>query len=489
MRRSAFVNLLLIGVVGSSLLTPTKLPNSNSPSATDANYFRERLTAFAAPELAPPPTAQLPPPAAPATASPEEISRVRSVFDRLIAASELIDTDGRVILSAGDIETALSDLHLRTPEAEAILPASLYAGAPVDATALVLETLPKVLEAHPIFTFMVEETLGNDDFYKSVYFGRAGLTADHPTAINFAALCKRLVTSIHVFELLIAMDRDGHRRLAMYYEDALREAREAEQAVMVGEQIGSADCAPPQKPSRSLRDALMGFFLAVKGESVLASINAFEMLRRVSGEQEQPSSDEVEEEVDALSRVLNSIMRLNIFEAVLSNLSFAFWPDNAVCGVSLLTSPALTTPFESEELSQPLLDEEWVRTYISWNANFIWPSHYCQDMLCFTMLCMPTIALGEPRLFQYHRAHTLFWVARSTQLTRLANGPLPHEADQIPCFRCRQLEPQNDRQPLTSRTAKRTRQAGERLARRAGGGVVAAAEGGAFTARGRTTAL
>ena len=109
-----------------------------------------------------------------------------------------------------------------------------------------------------------------------------------------------------------------------------------------------------------------------------------------------------------------------------------------------------------------------MRTYISWNANFIWPSHYCQDMLCFTMLCMPTIALGEPRLFQYHRAHTLFWVARSTQLTRLANGPLPHEPDQIPCFRCRQLEPQNDRQPLTSRTAKRTRQAGERLARRAG---------------------
>ena len=337
--RSAFVHLLLIGVVGSSLLTPTKLPNSNSPSAADANYFRERLAAFAAPELAPhdnraAPAARRPP----ATTSPEEISRVRSVFDRLIAASELIDTDGRVILSAGDIETALSDLHLRTLGGRGHSSGEPVRGRAGRRDRARARDASKVLEAHPIFTFMVEETLGNDDFYKSVYFGRAGLTADHPTAINFAALCKRLVTSIHVFELLIAMDRDGHRRLAMYYEDALREAREAEQAVMVGEQIGSADCAPPQKPSRSLRDALMGFFLAVKGESVLASINAFEMLRRVSGEQEQPSSGDAEEEVDALSRVLNSIMRLNIFEAVLSNLSFAFWPDNAVCGVSLLLS-------------------------------------------------------------------------------------------------------------------------------------------------------
>ena len=73
------------------------------------------------------------------------------------------------------------------------------------------------------------------------------------------------------------------------------------------------------------------------------------------------------------------------------------------------------------------------------------------------------------------RAHTLFWTARSTQLTRLAAGPLPHEPDDIPCFRCRQLEPVSDRQPLTSRTAVRTRAAGERLAARAGHDVSGAA--------------
>jgi len=32
-------------------------------------------------------------------------------------------------------------------------------------------------------------------------------------------------------------------------------------------------------------------------------------------------------------------------------------------------------------------------------------------MMCFTMLVMPTIALGSPETFQYHRAHTLFWVS------------------------------------------------------------------------------
>ena len=76
----------------------------------------------------------------------------------------------------------------------------------------------------------------------------------------------------------------------------------------------------------------------------------------------------------------------------------------------------------------------------------------------------PSIALGDPAHFQYRRAHSLFWVARSTQLTRLARGPLPHEPDDIPCFRCKQLEPLDDRQPLTSRTARLTRAAGERLA-------------------------
>ena len=45
---------------------------------------------------------------------------------------------------------------------------------------------------------------------------------------------------------------------------------------------------------------------------------------------------------------------------------------------------------------------------------------------------------------------------------------LPPEEQQVPCFRCRQLEPMNDRQPLTSRTAKLTRAEGERLARACG---------------------
>ena len=65
---------------------------------------------------------------------------------------------------------------------------------------------------------------------------------------------------------------------------------------------------------------------------------------------------------------------------------------------------------------------------------------------------------------QYRRAHTLFWVARSTQISRITNGPLPHAPDAIPCFRCRQLPPVTDRQPLTTRTARMTRAAGERLA-------------------------
>ena len=46
-------------------------------------------------------------------------------------------------------------------------------------------------------------------------------------------------------------------------------------------------------------------------------------------------------------------------------------------------------------------------------------THFCSDMMCFTMLLMPTIALGRPDDFQYNRAHTLFWVVRSTQLSRM----------------------------------------------------------------------
>ena len=103
-------------------------------------------------------------------------------------------------------------------------------------------------------------------------------------------------------------------------------------------------------------------------------------------------------------------------------------------------------------------------------------------MMCFAMLLAPTISLGSPTTFQYLRAHSLFWVVRSTQLTRMrrdaeraaaaaAGGgqqPQPEASEQVRCFHCRQLEPMDDRQPLTSRTAVRTRASGERLARARG---------------------
>ena len=95
------------------------------------------------------------------------------------------------------------------------------------------------------------------------------------------------------------------------------------------------------------------------------------------------------------------------------------------------------------------------------------------------MLLAPTIALGLPSTFQYNRAHSLFWVVRATQLTRLrreaerASRP-PGDA-QVACFHCRQLEPVHDRQPITSRTAALTRASGERLARTWGADVSGAA--------------
>ena len=415
--------------------------------------------------------------------------RTKKVYEELLAASSLLDGNGHVMLSVGDVETALSDLHLQhsqTPLPGAvhpleILPTSLFAQEPVDVTALVRETMPRVLEAHPIFTYMAEETLGNDAFFESVYFGTS--TRDASTSLDFPQLCRRLIASVYVFELLIGMEREKHRQLAQWYEVKLRAARHSQTR-----HAAAAAAEQQQQPAatRSPRDALMGFFLAVKGESVLASINAFEMLRRL----DTPAADGVGANgapvaegtpvpgssstmdfsamsVASLSSVLRAIMSLNIFEAVLSNLSFAFWPDNARAGMALQLSA--TGEFDADGSQQ--LSTEWRDLYLAWNANFVWPSHYCADMMAFTMLVAPTIALGDPRDFQYNRAHTLFWVARATQLTRLENGPLPHEPDAIPCFRCRQLEPIDDRQPLTSRTAKRTRAAGERLAARSGSDV------------------
>merc|ERR1711971_1427757 len=135
---------------------------------------------------------------------------------------------------------------------------------------------------------------------------------------------------------------------------------------------------------RSVRDAFMGFWLNLKGESVLASINTFEMMQRVVDEDAQNA----QEQVCMLSRRLKAIMNLNIFEAVLSNLSFAFWPDNARAGMALLLTPQ--GDFRSD-LTQSL-DKDWFDLYLAWNANFIWPSHYCADMMCFTMLMTPTIS-------------------------------------------------------------------------------------------------
>jgi len=80
-------------------------------------------------------------------------------------------------------------------------------------------------------------------------------------------------------------------------------------------------------------------------------------------------------------------MRLNICEAVISNLSFAFWPDNARAGMALLLAPL--GAFRAG--GQQDLSPEWIRLYLAWNANFIWPSHSCPDMMCFTMLAMTAL--------------------------------------------------------------------------------------------------
>lgn len=234
--------------------------------------------------------------------------------EELLAASQLLD-DGRVQLTRADIDLALADMHLQMPpqpmpgHPSGRLPATLYSAPTVDVTDLVLSTFPRVLEAHPIMRSMAEELLGNDAFYESVYFGTAA--RDAPSSLSFPQLCRRLVASVYVFEELIALDRDTHALLARWYETLYAERGAA----------APSGRARPRLP-RSARDALMGFFLALKGESVLASINGFEMMRRLSsraatetgGVSGQAGSARHEEEVGALSDVLNAIMSLNIFE-------------------------------------------------------------------------------------------------------------------------------------------------------------------------------
>ena len=334
----------------------------------------------------------------------------RAIFERLLTASELLDDDGKVRLSAADLRTALEDMHLQkeisTPEPSLVHPSTLlpiffYENESVDVTSLVCNELPLVLEALPSFAFMVEQTLGNERFHESVYFG---IVPRDEHSLSFSALCRRLVASIVLFEALLALDHDGHRLIARWYEALYARAVERQKASTAG-----------RSRPHSARDALMGFFLALKGESVLASINAFEELRRLNARGGATGAA-----MAALSDVLNDIMRLNICEAVLSNLSFAYWPDNARAGMALLLAPlGRFRPDLTQEA-----DLEWTRLYLAWNANFIWPSHYCPDMMCFTMLAMPSIALGSPEAFQYRRAHSLFWVVRSTQ-ARIAGRRWP----------------------------------------------------------------
>ena len=317
-----------------------------------------------------------------------------------------MNDDGKVWLSAADLRTALEDMHLQkeisTPEPSLVHPSTLlppyfYENESVDVTSLVCNELPLVLEAHPSFAFMVEQTLGNERFHESVYFG---IVPRDEHSLSFSALCRRLVASIVLFEALLAFDLDGHRLIARWYEALYARAVERQKASTAGR-------SRPRSGSRSgLTSIPIGFFLALKGESVLASINAFEELRRLSARDGATGAA-----LAVLSDVLNDIMRLNICEAVLSNLSFAYWPDNARAGMALLLAPlGRFRPDLTQEA-----DLEWMRLYLAWNANFIWPSHYCPDMMCFTMLAMPSIALSSPEAFQYRRAHSLFWVVRATQ--------------------------------------------------------------------------
>ena len=161
-------------------------------------------------------------------------ARSRRCHEELLAASQLLDDAGRVELTRADIDLALADMHLQMPSdarpvrghPSGLLPASLYAAPTVDVTELVRSSFLRVLEAHPIFCFMAEETLGNDAFYESVYFGAEDAAAA-PASLSFAQLCRRLVASVYVFEELIALDRDAHAALARWYETLYTERRAA----------------------------------------------------------------------------------------------------------------------------------------------------------------------------------------------------------------------------------------------------------------------
>ena len=397
---------------------------------------------------------------APTAIAPAAVRPVATTFDRLLAASELAGADGRVVLHRTDIDTALREMSLDRAQPElggvahpsTLVPARLFEPDSVDVTDLVTGSLREVLDRHAVFEFMAAETVGNDEWFRSVYFGGSARDA---TSLSFAQLCRKLVASVYVVEQLLSMERDDHWQLAAWYERRLADAEAR------GGGGGAAAAAS------SVRERFVGAWLGLKGESVLASINAFEELRRRGGAADA-------RELAALGDVLNAFMAANIFEAVVANLSFAFWPDNARAGLALLLDLVRRPAAYAADGSQPTLSREWYGLYLAWNANFIWPSHFSSDMLCFAMLVAPRIALGPPSAFAYLRAHSLFWVVRSNQIARLERGGAAAADGELPCFRCRQLEPLDDRQPLTSRTAVRTRAAGEALLDAAGDDDLAA---------------
>ena len=434
----------------------------------------------------------------------------QGVFDQLLHAGGIaVEPDGRVLLQCAHVEAALSTLHLQPAQPPLpgiehpcdFLPDSLLQlDRPVDVTKLVKTSLPRVLEQHPVFCVMAEALL-EDDFYRSLYWGTE---PRDESAIGFEQLALRLVVVVFVFEELLALDRDSHRKLARWYEALHAQSGEGgDRSSDRGSEGGSAPSRAPAD-GRSLRERLLAFFLTIKGESVLASINCFETMRRISSEPDSPSK---RRDVDvrmpppslcastcaaamrevssnnsdllisqALSDLLNSIMALNLIEAIVSNLTFARWPDNARAGMALLLtqSGAFKDDLEQE------LSPDWFDLYLVWNACFVWPAH-APDMLCFAMLLMPSIASGPPARFQYNRAHTLFWVVRATQLTVreemaavTARGDADEATNSRPSWiRADGATPAN-RQPLTTRMAVLTGAQGERLAAASGEDVTGA---------------
>ena len=134
----------------------------------------------------------------------------------------------------------------------------VFSAEPVDVTELVTETFPAVLEAHPIFASMANELMSNDDFYQSVYFGTEARDTSY---LDFPALCRRLVASVHLFESLIGQERAVHRQLAQHYEWQYEAA-----VARAASSVSLARLSPLRAH---------GLLPHSQGESVLASINAF----------------------------------------------------------------------------------------------------------------------------------------------------------------------------------------------------------------------